>query len=190
MARTFFIADTHFGHANVLKHDKRPFADIEAHDCALVENWNRALNDDDECYILGDVSWLKPEQTVEILKQLRGKKHLIIGNHDKKLLKNDAFRNCFESIQDYLEMKVPHNGRHELLVLSHYPIISFNNRFEGAVHFYGHVHNSDEWILTEEFRRLSEQRLNAPCRMFNVGVMMPVMNYTPRTFEEIINSQS
>ena len=87
-------------------------------------------------------------------------------------------------------MKVPHNGRHEMLVLSHYPIISFNNRFEGAVHFYGHVHNSDEWILTEEFRRLSEQRLNAPCRMFNVGVMMPAMNYTPRTFEEIINSQS
>lgn len=91
MPQIFFIADTHFGHANVLKHDKRPFADIEAHDKSLIENWNRVLNDDDECYILGDVSWLKPEQTVEILKQLRGKKHLIIGNHDKKLLKNDAF---------------------------------------------------------------------------------------------------
>ena len=190
MKRSFFIADTHFGHANVLKHDKRPFEDIKAHDKALIENWNRALNDDDECFILGDVSWLKPEQTVEILKKLRGKKHLIIGNHDKKLLKNDAFRNCFESIQDNLELKVPYNGRREMLVLSHYPIISFNHHFEGAVHFYGHVHNSDEWILTEEFRRLSEQRLNAPCRMFNVGVMMPVMNYTPRTFEEIINSQS
>ena len=30
MPQIFFIADTHFGHANVLKHDKRPFADIEA----------------------------------------------------------------------------------------------------------------------------------------------------------------
>ena len=29
MKRSFFIADTHFGHANVLKYDKRPFADIE-----------------------------------------------------------------------------------------------------------------------------------------------------------------
>ena len=67
MKRSFFIADTHFGHANVLKHDKRPFADIEAHDKSLIENWNRALNDDDECYILGDVSWLKSERTVEIL---------------------------------------------------------------------------------------------------------------------------
>ena len=77
MPQIFFIADTHFGHANVLKHDKRPFADIEAHDKSLIENWNRVLNDDDECYILGDVSWLKPEQTVEILKQLRGKKQAI-----------------------------------------------------------------------------------------------------------------
>ena len=77
-----------------------------------------------------------------------------------------------------------------MLVLSHYPIISVNNYFEGAIHFYGHVHNFDEWILTEEFRRLSEQRLNAPCRMFNVGVMMPAMNYTQRSFDEIIHSKA
>lgn len=28
---------------------------------------------------------------------------------------------------------------------------------------------------------------NVPCNMYNVGVMMPYMNYTPRTLEEIIS---
>lgn len=28
-----------------------------------------------------------------------------------------------------------------------------------------------------------------PCNMFNVGCMIPYMNYTPRTFEEIIHSE-
>lgn len=29
-----------------------------------------------------------------------------------------------------------------------------------------------------------------PCNMFNVGCMIPYMNYTPRTFEEIIGQVS
>lgn len=26
-----------------------------------------------------------------------------------------------------------------------------------------------------------------PCRMYNIGAMMPWMNFTPRTFDEIIS---
>ncbi len=32
-------------------------------------------------------------------------------------------------------------------------------------------------------------KYKVPCNMFNVGAMLDYMNYTPRTFEEIIGGQ-
>ena len=31
----YYISDLHFGHANVIRHDNRPFADVEEMDRAL-----------------------------------------------------------------------------------------------------------------------------------------------------------
>ena len=49
--------------------------------------------------------------------------------------------------------------------------------------FYGHVHNSHEWQMTDNYRYELEQ-LDVRCNAYNVGVM--VQNYEPVTFEEII----
>jgi calcineurin-like phosphoesterase family protein len=40
MPTTWFTSDTHFGHASILTFCARPFADIVAHDEALIANWN------------------------------------------------------------------------------------------------------------------------------------------------------
>ena len=100
----YFLADTHFGHENALAFDNRPFQTIEEHDRALMENWNGAVGLDDEVFILGDISWLNASKTIEIVKVLNGIKHLIVGNHDKKLLKNREFRSLFAEITDYKEI--------------------------------------------------------------------------------------
>ena len=34
----FYIADTHFGHENILQMDSRPFASVEEMDTALIKN--------------------------------------------------------------------------------------------------------------------------------------------------------
>ena len=103
----YFLADTHFGHENALAFDNRPFQTIEEHDRALMENWNGAVGLDDEVFILGDISWLNASKTIEIVKVLNGIKHLIVGNHDKKLLKNREFRSLFAEITDYKEIYLP-----------------------------------------------------------------------------------
>ena len=78
----YFISDLHLGHKNVLKFDNRPFINIEEHDKTIIDNWNSKVNDKDDVYVLGDISWHNATKTIEIFKQLKGHIHLVQGNHD------------------------------------------------------------------------------------------------------------
>lgn len=182
MSQMFFISDLHFGHTNALAFDNRPFKTIEEHDAELIRRWNDKVGFDDDVWILGDISWYNSTKTIEIFKQLNGIKHLCIGNHDRKLLKNIELRNIFVEIVDYKEITI---NKYKL-ILCHYPIPCFNNHFYGAYHFYGHVHSSFEYNMMERVKYEMANLYDKPCNMFNVGCMIPYMNYTPRTFYEII----
>lgn len=91
----YFISDLHLGHKNSLKFDNRPFNTIEEQDKFIIENWNKTITNEDDVYILGDFSWYKSAKTIEIYSNLKGKKHLIIGNHDHKLLKCKEVKKSF-----------------------------------------------------------------------------------------------
>lgn len=184
MNNTYFISDLHFGHKNCLTFDSRPFRTIEEHDEELIMKWNRTVLQEDDVYILGDVSWKNNDETIKILKRLPGNKHLIIGNHDHKMLKDQRIRDLFVEIVDYKEIKICSND----IILSHYPIPCFNKHYYGAYHFYGHIHNSFEWDMMERVKYEMIRTYNKPCNMFNVGCMVPGMDYTPRTFEQIISN--
>lgn len=185
MGKTFFISDLHFGHKNVLAFDNREFPSIEAHDEALIRNWNEAVGIDDDVWILGDISWYGPMKTVEILKRLNGVKHLCIGNHDYKLLRNQDVRACFAEITPYREIEVDGWG----VVLCHYPIPCYNKHFYGWIHLYGHVHNGMEWNMMKQVQYQMKALYDSPCHMYNVGCMIPGMDYTPRTLQEILNNR-
>lgn len=179
----YFISDLHLGHVNCLKFDNRQFKTIEDHDKTIINNWNNTVGIDDDVYILGDISWHNATKTIEIFKQLNGKLHLIIGNHDKKLLKNKELRDVFVEICDYKELQLD-DGK--IIVLSHYPIPCFNRHYYGAYHLYGHVHISFEWNMMKQIKYEMEELYTVPCNMFNVGCMINYMNYTPRTLNEIL----
>ena len=44
--------------------------------------------------------------------------------------------------------------------------------------------------MMERVRYEMEALYDKPCRMFNCGVMMTYINYTPRTLEEILDSHT
>lgn len=179
----YFIADTHFGHINSIAFDNRPFTDIEKHDEVLIDNWNNAVGMDDDVYILGDFSFRNSTESAIILRKLNGNKHLVRGNHDMKILKNRNIQSLFVEITDYKELDI---GNGECVVLCHYPIPCFKNHYYKWLHFYGHVHAGFEWNMMENIKRQMSDLYNFPCLMWNVGVMIPYMGYTPRTLEEII----
>lgn len=183
----YYIADLHFGHENCLALDNRPFKTIQDHDAFLIKQWNEKVNIDDDVYIIGDVSWHNATKTIEIFNSLNGNKHLIIGNHDKKFLRNKDFRDQFVEVADYKEITLDDRGKCRI-VLCHYPIPCFNHHYYGWYHLYGHVHNSFEWNMMKRNRYLMEELYDVPCKMYNVGAMLGYMNYTPKTLEEIVES--
>lgn len=178
--RNLYIADWHYGHENILAFDNRPFVTVEEMNQALIDNWNVEVKPEDTVYVLGDMFWCKPSEAVPILKQLNGNKVLVKGNHDRT--GNKDFDRCFIKITDYLE--IDDNGRK--VVLSHYPIPCFKNHFSGWYHLYGHVHNTFEHNMMLRNKFLMEELYGHPCKMYNVGAMMPWMGYIPRPLDTII----
>ena len=178
----YFISDLHLGHKNVLKFDNRPFINIEEHDKTIIDNWNSKVNDKDDVYVLGDISWHNATNTIEIFKQLKGHIHLVQGNHDNRILKNKELYNLFVEVVDYKELKIDNEVS---VVLCHYPMPCFKNHYYDWVHLYGHVHNSFEENMIQHFRYEMGALYDKPCHMYNVGAMMKYMDYTPRTLEEI-----
>lgn len=178
--RKLYISDWHYNHANILHFDNRPFRTVTEHDAELIRRWNAAVNPCDTVYVLGDMFWCNMTVAIDVLKQLNGNIILIKGNHDRchdtRLLK------CFAKVCDYLEVE---DGE-DHIVLSHYPIPCFKNHFYGWLHFYGHVHTSFEYNMMQHDRYLMESLYDKSCKMYNVGAMLPYMDYTPRTKDEIL----
>lgn len=184
MAETRYLSDMHLGHANSLKFDNRPFATIEEQDEAFITNWNSVNTSKDTTWILGDFSWYNPQKTIEIFSQLNGHINLVIGNHDRQLLKNYDVRKLFGEIAESKELYL---SKKEMVTLYHYPSPCFNKHLYGAYHLYGHVHNSFEHQFALEMKQKMIE-LGFPCRMYNVGAMLPEIGYTPRTLEEIVTA--
>ncbi|WP_246686452.1 MULTISPECIES: metallophosphoesterase [unclassified Methylobacterium] len=131
--KTFFTADTHFGHKGVLSMAGRPFASIEEHDEALIAAWNAVVGPRDEVYHLGDFAMgATPERCQAIFRRLRGRKHLIRGNHDKKRVLDLPWY----SRQDLATPKVEGTR----VVLFHYPMRAWAGAFRGSLQLFGHTH--------------------------------------------------
>lgn len=178
--RKLYIADWHYDHANCIHFDNRPFKDVDEMNATLIERWNNVVCKGDLVYVLGDMFWCKADKAVPVLRSLNGQKILIKGNHDR--IGSREFDREFVKITEYLEIK--DNGR--TVVLCHYPIPCFKNHFYGWYHFYGHVHTSFEWNMMEHDKLLMQELYEKPCQMFNIGAMLPTIDYTPRTFDEIV----
>jgi calcineurin-like phosphoesterase family protein len=161
----FFTSDTHFGDARRIRVDHRPFASIAEHDTALIERWNAAVTAKDEIYHLGDFTNAEnPEPVTELLAALRGRKHLIVGNNDSKVvIENKAWA----SVAYYDEIEVDGG----LLILCHYPFRTWHDMGKGAIDLHGHSHG----------------RLKEETRQYDVGV--DVFDFRPATLATILASR-
>lgn len=173
----FFISDYHIGHENVLRLDNRPFGSMSEMVNTIVTNWNNVVKRRDDVYILGD--FIMDKSYLPLINMLNGRKHIILGNHD---VKAQYLAPYVIDIAEYKELRV----NHQKIVLSHTPIAHWNGQYRGTYHLFGHIHNNTKDTKMMLFYRQLTKAMGVHYNAYNVGCMLPYMNYTPQTLESIV----
>ena len=176
--RIWFISDLHFHHANMVRGGRigirSQFANVEQMNGYIVEAINQTVADHDKLYVLGDVTLQRgaDETRLNIVRQLKGHKRLVLGNHDHFPV--DAYlRAGFEKVMAYREIAG--------VLFSHIPCHpSQFYRFKGNVH--GHTHTAfvrqgPDIQPPDTNWRLDDRYLN---------VCVEAVNYVPVALDEIV----
>lgn len=140
MSRNIWVwSDPHLNHANIIKYCNRPFSNTLEMNETLRENYNSVVKDGDIVYCLGDVymgRYPDPNYSTEqFLLSLKGRKRLILGNHDDG--KDPLLQRVFQKIsvwRMFPEFK---------LMLSHVPMHPGSFRQKCEVNVHGHTHDKD-----------------------------------------------
>ena len=138
----FFTSDEHYGHANIIKFCKRPFADAADMREKLIAAHNAKVTKGDITFHLGDIFWRTTPLAValETMERLNGQHFLVWGNHDELVERHESLRECFVAIDD-----IKHLDKSDIapkIVLCHYAMRVWRNSHNGAYHLYGHSHSA------------------------------------------------
>lgn len=155
----------------------------------MIDWWNKKVTDKDDVYILGDFCWGKESDWIRILTQLKGNKHLILGNHDPKQFSPEVLDLLAEAPTPYKEIK---DGDYKL-VLCHYPMLSYNEDTDpNTLMFYGHVHNTPEFDAVME----SVKTMKECCRAIGINYRARLYNcwcgffgWQPATLMEVLTNK-
>ena len=166
----FFTADTHFFHKKMA--EIRGFSSAEEMNDRLVADWNDAVGNSDRVFVLGDLSFGRPVDTVLLMSRLKGQIFLVLGNHDSR---KEAARNPYIAwVREAAFIKAPCGTG---ISLSHFPMLVWNKSHYGSWHLHGHSHGNLK--LPAEMRG---------ARIFDVGVdnaFERTGSYGPMSFDLI-----
>ncbi len=164
----YITSDPHFGHENIIKFCKRPYANAAEMNEALIANINTTVTQEDELWILGDFGMVGWSEVVKIMGRINCKNvHYIFGNHDKPM-RHTPVTKCFKSMQDYKNLSI--DGCN--VVLFHFPILDWVAAHRGSFMLHGHCH---------ETLKLPDMLKNK--KILDIGV--DGHNYKPWSFDEI-----
>lgn len=129
------MSDTHFFHKKIIEYCKRPFKNADEMDNAIIKNWNDSVDNDDTIIHCGDFAFSQedPGRVQSVFNLLKGRKVLIRGNHDDKIIEKLGW----ESVHTILEFK----ENHQRYVFFHFPIERWHRMEKGSIHYHGHTHN-------------------------------------------------
>jgi len=129
----YFTSDQHFDHHNIIQYCKRPFNNVRQMNRRIINEYNNIITEKDTVYIIGDLTLYGPTQkgaVEQFVNKLHGKKHLILGNHDRL------------SPQQYLDtgiLSVHTSLEINSFILVHDPAVSAIDR--SKIFLCGHVHD-------------------------------------------------
>jgi calcineurin-like phosphoesterase family protein len=125
------------------------------------------VGETDTVYILGDLFFPSAYDHESVLKILKGKKHLILGNHDKNWVKKVNLPDYFESVQTALTVESDYGE----LYLCHCPLLTYKGDFM----LYVHIHNNKNSLNWSALKTMPDA----------LNVCVEINGYAPATFGEL-----
>ena len=142
----YVTSDLHFGHDREFIWKVRGYDSVQEMNLAQVQKWNATIEDEDDVYVLGDLMLGDPSN-IEFIKQLKGRIHIVLGNHDtanrEKMYRE--LPNVVEVAEVGIRLK--YNKYH--FILTHYPMLTGNLEKESlkqmSLNLYGHTHQTSNF---------------------------------------------
>lgn len=164
-----YYSDPHFHHENMAR--RRGFENAEKMNLHIISEWNKIVNKRDVTWILGDITMEKANY--DILNELNGIKKVILGNHDQP--------QHIPTLLKYVNCVCSYYKKNKIL-FSHIPIHkSEMGRFEFNIH--GHTHNNTVLLHPLEMIQFAEIDNKY------INVCAEVINYKPKTLNELLNGK-
>ena len=147
--KIWFTSDTHYNHRNIIKSlttwqrtsGCRDFVSLQEMNDTIVNNINSVVGEDDVLYHLGDWSFGSAKTVGDFRDRINCKEiHLILGNHDREFTKGLEVHSHFTSVSQYRELWI--DEIETKIILSHYPMKSWNGSMYGNWMLYGHTHGN------------------------------------------------
>ena len=168
---TWFTADQHFGHKNIIEYANRPYSSVEEMDIDLIEQWNAVVRIGDVVYHLGDFT-LGVDHTPYYVF-LNGEIWFLntSWHHDKRWIINAGV----SKLPPLWVLEYPELGKDGYplaITLCHYPLAEWDRKHYGAWHLHGHSHGN----------------YHAEGRILDVGVDKAYQllgKYRPFSFDEV-----
>lgn len=146
MGRIFLTSDLHMGHDREFIWKVRGYESVSAMNTAQVQKWNSIIEDEDDVYILGDVI-LGDTSNIEFIKQLKGRIHIVLGNHDTAT-REKMYREL-PGVVEVAEIGIRLKYKKHHFVLTHYPMLTGNLERESlkqmTLNLYGHTHQTSNF---------------------------------------------
>ena len=152
----YFVADTHFGHRNMIKGmsnwtegAEREYKSVQEMDDAIIRSILNTVGKDSLLIHLGDFVYpnVKVANTIEYLCALQCDVLLVRGNHDPQFerpetveyINNQRFNRTGFSLIGVEDTAVVSIGK-DTFFLSHYPHLVWPGHHKGVIHLHGHCH--------------------------------------------------
>ena len=168
----YLTSDLHLCHDREFIYKPRGFDTVSEMDRAIFVNWNNIVEPTDDIYLLGDVMLNDNDTGIWFLERLKGKVHIVIGNHDTDN-RIKLYKECQNVVEVELALRLKYNGYH--FFLTHYPCMTGNLEKESlkqvTCNLFGHTHQQTNFYQDIPF-------------MYHVGV--DSHNCTPVPIDTII----
>lgn len=159
----WLMSDLHLNHDKQFIWGTRGFASVQEHNETLIKNIKECVKEDDEFYILGDLTLGPLEEAEELLRQLPGHIHVILGNHD-----TDRRIEFYQSLGWEVQFATLIRWDKQTFYLSHYPTNTGNadkQIWTSIINCCGHTHSCIAWnphTLPLSYNVAPEANFNRP----------------------------